>query len=209
MVGRTLVLPAGSSRHAALLHAAAASEPLAGADTVLLGDVTYWMSPASRSACGVIDTRSNRHVRNPEASSSRYPAGVWTIAHGRSAPERRHRTGAERVPLPHRRSLPKAEACGRQPTGRPRASQVHVPSALRCCFPTALNSQDPAFAQPRGMRAAISSRFSPPNISRVTPAGISPPGCVRRISKRHREAPRSSNDQKVTARTFKPKVCQS
>lgn len=218
MARRILNSAAGAGRHALpaapLPYVAAASEPpvaVAWADTDARAMVCS-MSPASRSTRGVIDTRSSKPLRNPNASSSRYSAGLWPTAGGRAAADSGRHKGVEPVPsptggrCPTPRFVPVSPHAGRE--RRKTSSRCYVPSAARCCFRTALISQDLAVAQTPGERAATSSGFSRPNIRRVTPAGVSPTGCVRRMSKRRREASRS-NDQKVTVRTVEQKVCHS
>jgi hypothetical protein len=218
MARRILNSAAGPGRHALpaapLPHVAAASEPpvaVAWADTDP-GAMVCSMSPASRSARGVIDTRSSKPLRNPNASGSRYPAGLWLTVAGRVAANSGRHISVERVPsptggrCPTPRFVPVSAHAGRE--RRKTSSRCYLPFSARCCFHTALISQDLAFAQTPEEPAATSSGFSRPNIRRVTPAGISPPGCVRRMSKRRREASRS-NDQKVTVRTVERKVCHS
>jgi len=215
MARRILNPAAGAGRHALpaalLLHVAAASEPpvaVAWADTDARAIVCS-MSPASRSTRGVIDTRSSKPLPNPNASGSRYPSGSWLTAGGRAAANSGRHIGVEPVPSPpavvarRRGSCLSAHMRGAS-VAKPARAAMYRPSA-RCCFLTALISKTLRRTNP-GRASSNELRLCSTRYQRVTPAGISPPGCVRRMSKRCREASRS-NDQKVTVRTVERKVC--
>jgi hypothetical protein len=155
MARRTLTFAAGAGRHALpaaqLQHVAAASEPpvaVAWADTAPARAMAACsMSPASRSTRVVINTRSIKPLPNPNASGSRYPAGLWPTAGGRAAANSGRHTGVEPGPLAHRRSLPDAEVCACQPTSGARASQNQF-ALLRTVRSSLLLSHGPVFARP-------------------------------------------------------------
>jgi hypothetical protein len=108
MARRTLTFAAGAGRHALpaapLPHAAAATEPraaVAWADPAPARAMAACsISPVSRSTRGVIDTRGSKPLRNPDGSSSRYPAGLWPAAGRRAAADSGRHTDVERVPSP-------------------------------------------------------------------------------------------------------------